>query len=108
MKSVIGILLLVNLMTVCIYAQSGKNIPSQISITIDDIDLNSNDTPKLTLDQRNLALVGIGRPILYGMAVAGAPGAESVLNYFADDLRTVMLLIGKQRLRELSPDSLIL
>lgn len=57
MKSVIGMLLLVNLLTVFIYAQSGKNISPQISITIDDIDLNSNDTPKLTLDQRNLAIL---------------------------------------------------
>ena len=57
MNRAIGALLLINLWVVCIYSQSGKNLPSQISITIDDIDLNSNDTPKLTLDERNLAIL---------------------------------------------------
>jgi peptidoglycan/xylan/chitin deacetylase (PgdA/CDA1 family) len=60
-KIVIGILLFVNLSTVTIYAESEKNLAPQISITIDDIDMNANDTPKLTLDQRNLAILDVLR-----------------------------------------------
>jgi len=57
MKSVIAMLLLVNLLGVFTYAQLGKNTSPQVSITIDDIDINFNDTPKLTLDQRNVAIL---------------------------------------------------
>ena len=38
-------------------AQTKPNTPREISITIDDIDLNSNDTPKLSLDARNAAIL---------------------------------------------------
>jgi peptidoglycan/xylan/chitin deacetylase (PgdA/CDA1 family) len=34
-----------------------KSTPSQVAITIDDLDLNAADTPRLTLDERNAALM---------------------------------------------------
>lgn len=38
-------------------ASRRTNAPSQVAITIDDLDLNGTDTPRLTLDERNTALL---------------------------------------------------
>ena len=46
--------------------------------------------------------VGIGRPYLYGLALDGASGAESVLNYFAAELDIGMGLMGLTNLDQLS------
>lgn len=46
--------------------------------------------------------VGIGRPYLYGLALDGAAGVESVLNYFAAELDIGMGLMGLTNLDQLS------
>ncbi len=50
--------------------------------------------------------VGIGRPVLYAMAVGGAPGVTSVLEFFQKELSDAMLLVGAKRITDLSPDFL--
>ena len=47
--------------------------------------------------------VGIGRPVLYGMALSGAAGAQRVLEHFRDDLATAMLLVGAKAIKDLTP-----
>ncbi|KAK7753809.1 hypothetical protein SLS62_004175 [Diatrype stigma] len=46
--------------------------------------------------------VGIGRPALYGLAVAGHEGVKRVLQILADETMTAMRLLGVQRTSELS------
>jgi len=38
--------------------------------------------------------VAVGRPILYGLGVGGAPGVKSVLDFLSAELKTAMLLAG--------------
>lgn len=47
-------------------------------------------------------VVGCGRPIMYGMALGGAPGAQSVLEYLRDNLTLVMRLAGTPRVGDIS------
>src|SRR5262249_7282779 len=39
-------------------------------------------------------LVGCGRPILYGLALGGSPGVQSVLEYLRNNLTIIMRLAG--------------
>lgn len=50
--------------------------------------------------------VAVGRPVLYGLALGGAPGVQSVMDYFRDDLKTNMLLSGVRRLKDIGRDLL--
>ena len=52
------------------------------------------------------AAVGIGRPVLYGMALGGAAGATDVLRFFRQELLDALLLVGAPRIQDLSPDFL--
>jgi lactate oxidase len=49
-------------------------------------------------------MVGCGRPILYGMALGGAAGAQSVLEYLRDNLTLTMRLAGAASVKEISRD----
>ena len=42
----------------------------------------------------NLQAVFVGRPVLWGLGVGGAPGVERVLQIFNEELLTVMQLCG--------------
>lgn len=48
--------------------------------------------------------VGLGRPVLWGLAVDGAAGAEHVLTLLRDELDTAMALCGVRSLDEATPD----
>ena len=52
------------------------------------------------------AAVGIGRPVLYGLALGGAAGATDVLRFFRQELLDALLLVGAPRIQDLSPDLL--
>lgn len=59
---------------------------------------------------RTLALgaqaVAVGRPVLYGLAVGGAPGVRAVVEHLRDELQLAMLLAGAKSLKSLAPDYL--
>lgn len=44
----------------------------------------------------------VGRPALYGLAVNGQKGVESVLNILRDELSTAMALAGVNKLSEIN------
>ena len=50
--------------------------------------------------------VAVGRPVLYGLAVGGATGAQSVIEHLRDELRIAMLLAGAKTVSQLSRDYL--
>jgi lactate oxidase len=49
-------------------------------------------------------VVAVGRPILYGLALGGHLGAQSVLEYLRDDLYIVMQLAGTPNLTSITRD----
>ena len=49
-------------------------------------------------------VVACGRPILYGLALGGPLGAQSVLEYLRDDLYIVMQLTGTPNLKSITRD----
>jgi isopentenyl diphosphate isomerase/L-lactate dehydrogenase-like FMN-dependent dehydrogenase len=49
-------------------------------------------------------VVACGRPILYGLALGGHLGAQSVLEYLRDDLYIVMQLTGTPNIRSITRD----
>ena len=51
-------------------------------------------------------VVGCGRPMLYGMALGGQPGVESVLEYLRDTLTVVMRLAGTAKIADINKDYL--
>jgi len=50
----------------------------------------------------------IGRPTLYGTAVAGASGATHVLKILRNELSTTLAMIGCPRIEDLGPDFLLM
>lgn len=46
--------------------------------------------------------VAVGRPMLYGLAMGGAQGVESVINFLNADLKNAMLLTGAAKLSDLN------
>ena len=49
-------------------------------------------------------VVACGRPILYGLALGGNLGAQSVLEYLRDDLHIVMQLAGTPNIKSITRD----
>lgn len=52
------------------------------------------------------SVVGCGRPMLYGLALGGQPGVESVLEHLRDTLTVVMRLAGTAKIADISKDYL--
>jgi 4-hydroxymandelate oxidase len=52
------------------------------------------------------AAVGIGRPVIWGLAVDGEAGVGSVLDLLANELSNAMALSGAASVPELTPDLL--
>jgi isopentenyl diphosphate isomerase/L-lactate dehydrogenase-like FMN-dependent dehydrogenase len=52
-------------------------------------------------------VVGCGRPVLYGLALGGTAGAQSVLEYLRDNLTIVMRLAGTAKVADISTDFLV-
>jgi len=48
--------------------------------------------------------VGIGRPVLYGLASYGQEGVERVINLLHDELDLVMKLMGTTSLPDINPN----
>jgi lactate oxidase len=46
-------------------------------------------------------IVALGRPVLYGLALGGWKGVQSVLEYFENDLERVMQLAGTQTIADI-------
>ena len=49
-------------------------------------------------------VVACGRPVLYGLALGGNLGAQSVLEYLRDDLYIVMQLAGTPNVKSITRD----
>lgn len=52
-------------------------------------------------------VVACGRPVLYGLALGGALGVQSVLEYLRDNLALVMRLAGTASLEDISTENLV-
>ncbi len=52
-------------------------------------------------------VVGCGRPVLYGLALGGTAGAQSVLEYLRDNLTIVMRLAGTAKVADITKDYLV-
>jgi isopentenyl diphosphate isomerase/L-lactate dehydrogenase-like FMN-dependent dehydrogenase len=50
--------------------------------------------------------VGIGRPWVYGLALAGDAGVQTVMDYLAAELDLMMALNGYRTPTEIKPDAL--
>jgi lactate oxidase len=50
--------------------------------------------------------VACGRPLLYGLALGGGLGAQSVLEYLRGDLTTVMQIAGTRSVQDIKPEFL--
>jgi isopentenyl diphosphate isomerase/L-lactate dehydrogenase-like FMN-dependent dehydrogenase len=48
--------------------------------------------------------VAVGRPVLYGLALGGSLGAQSVLEHLRDNLTTVMILAGTPNIKAITRD----
>lgn len=89
MKLLAYFLLMFCLLPVSALAQSGSNKPAEVSITLDDMDLNGNDTPKLSLDERNTAILAALRKhrdlkaalFVCGMRVDNEQGKKHLLEW---------------------------
>ena len=51
-------------------------------------------------------VVGCGRPVMYGLALGGAQGVQSVLEHIRDNLIIVMRLAGTKNVKEITRDYL--
>jgi lactate oxidase len=51
-------------------------------------------------------VVGCGRPVMYGLALGGAQGVQSVLEHIRDNLTIVMRLAGTRNVKEITKDYL--
>jgi lactate oxidase len=51
-------------------------------------------------------VVGMGRPVMYGLALGGAQGVQSVLEHVRDNLTIVMRLAGTRNVKEITRDYL--
>ncbi len=51
-------------------------------------------------------VVGMGRPVMYGLALGGALGVQSVLEHIRDNLTIVMRLAGTKNVKEITRDYL--
>jgi len=49
-------------------------------------------------------LVGLGRPVLYGLAADGQSGVRDLMLQITDELRRLMIMAGASRLQELNRD----
>jgi L-lactate oxidase len=49
-------------------------------------------------------VVGMGRPVMYGLALGGAQGVQSVLEHVRDNLTIVMRLAGTKNIKEITKD----
>ncbi len=52
-------------------------------------------------------VVACGRPVLYGLALGGALGAQSVLEYLRDNFALVMRLAGTPTVKDITRDHLV-
>jgi lactate oxidase len=52
------------------------------------------------------SVVGCGRPVMYGLALGGALGVQSVLEHLRDNLTIVMRLAGTKNVKEITKDHL--
>jgi 4-hydroxymandelate oxidase len=50
--------------------------------------------------------VGIGRPVIWGLAVNGEAGVGAVLDLLANELENAMALAGAATIGDLTPDLL--
>ncbi len=89
MKSLAYFLLMFCSLSVSASAQSASNKLPEVSITIDDLNLNANDTPKLSLSERNTAILAALRKhrelkaavFVCGMRVDNEAGKKHLLEW---------------------------
>jgi isopentenyl diphosphate isomerase/L-lactate dehydrogenase-like FMN-dependent dehydrogenase len=52
-------------------------------------------------------LVGLGRPILFGLAADGVDGVREVISGITEELRRIMVMVGAGSLDQIGPDCLV-
>ena len=50
-------------------------------------------------------VVGVGRPVLWGLINGGAPGVKSVYAHLAAELKSAMMLSGVSKVTDIKPPS---
>jgi len=53
------------------------------------------------------SLVGLGRPILYGLAASGKEGVKGVIDEMTQELKRIMTMVGTSELKQIRRDILI-
>jgi isopentenyl diphosphate isomerase/L-lactate dehydrogenase-like FMN-dependent dehydrogenase len=53
------------------------------------------------------SLVGLGRPILYGLAAEGREGVRDLINQITEEMKRIMSLIGAEAPGKLTRDMLV-
>lgn len=53
------------------------------------------------------SLVGLGRPILYGLAASGKEGVKRVIEGITHELKRIMTMVGASELSQIRPDVLL-
>ena len=54
------------------------------------------------------SLVGLGRPILYGLAAAGKEGVQGVVDEITRELKRLMTMMGASEPRQVTRDILLM
>jgi isopentenyl diphosphate isomerase/L-lactate dehydrogenase-like FMN-dependent dehydrogenase len=54
------------------------------------------------------SLVGLGRPILYGLAAAGKDGVQSVVHEITEELKRIMTMMGASKPHQVTRDILLM
>ena len=80
-------------------------IKGQVPIAVDGGIRRNSDIFKALASGADI--VAIGRPVLFGLALGGWQGVQSVFEYFEKDLKRVMQLAGTQTIEDIKNTQLI-
>ena len=82
----------------------GRGLMEKVELYVDGGIRRGNDIAKcLALGAR---AVGVGRPVVYGLAAFGQAGAEKAIQIFKAELQNTMGLLGARNVHEVTPDML--
>jgi L-lactate dehydrogenase (cytochrome) len=86
-------------------ALRGRGLFDKVELYVDGGIRRGNDIAKcLALGAR---AVGVGRPVVFGLAAYGQKGAEKALQIFKAELQNTMGLLGATTVSEITPDMVI-
>ena len=90
--------------TITVLPRIAQAVDGRVPIVLDGGIRRGNDVFKaLAL---GATAVGCGRPVMYGLALGGAQGVQSVLEHLRDNLTIVMRLAGTPNVKSITRDYL--